>query len=178
MNEEFRKRLERAFDYASMAEIARRIGVPHATVRNYFGGRLPAPDVLIKIANQTDVSLNWLLTGKGEMFVGVSPKLDLGLIFEERINEIIDRRFGGRTAEPEQDLGVVDSSPVFDVRKAVRTGDAPQQIMNDWFAFEGREYPSDYGVAFFQGWSSFTPSEKVEAIRDAKKVLDRSLKSK
>ena len=65
MSEEFIQRLQRAFDYASMAEIARRIGVPHATVRNYFQGRLPAPDVLIKIANETNVSLNWLLTGKG-----------------------------------------------------------------------------------------------------------------
>ena len=46
MNDEFSKRLQRAFDYASMADIARRIGVPHATVRNYFGGRLPAPEVI------------------------------------------------------------------------------------------------------------------------------------
>jgi transcriptional regulator with XRE-family HTH domain len=51
-----------------MADIARRIGsYRHATIRNYFQGRLPAPEVLIKIANETNVSLNWLLTGDGEI---------------------------------------------------------------------------------------------------------------
>ena len=177
MNEEFRKRLERAFDYASMADIARRIGVPHATVRNYFGGRLPAPEVLIKIANQTDVSLNWLLTGKGEMLLGVSPKLDLGRIFEERINDIIDRRLASHNLGDVRDLGEIDA-PAFDIETAVRTHDDPQRVMNEWFSFEGREYPEDYGVVFFQGWSSYSPAEKIEAIRDAKKVLDRSLKTK
>jgi len=178
MNEDFQKRLQRAFDYASMADIARRIGVPHATVRNYFGGRLPAPEVLIKIANQTDVSLTWLLTGKGEMLLGVAPKLDLGRIFEERINEIIDRRLAGRDEAAVYDLGSVDSPPQFDIETAVRTFDDPQMVMNQWFTYEGREYPSDYGVVFFQGWSSYTAAEKIEAVKDAKKVLDRTLRSK
>src|SRR5690606_18488924 len=57
----FQERLSSAFGNASMAEIARRINAPHATVRNYFQGRMPAPEVLIKIANETNVSLNWLL---------------------------------------------------------------------------------------------------------------------
>ncbi|HQX55442.1 MAG TPA: helix-turn-helix domain-containing protein [Pyrinomonadaceae bacterium] len=178
MNDEFSKRLQRAFDYASMAEIARRIGVPHATVRNYFGGRLPAPKVLIKIANQTSVSLNWLLTGKGEMLVGVAPKLDLGRIFEERINEIIDRRFAASPSEPVEELGTIDAPPTFDIETAVRNFDDPQRVMNEWFRFEGRDYPEDYGVVFFQGWSSYSSAEKIEAVRDAKKVLDRTLKAK
>ena len=41
-----------------------------------------------------------------------------------------------------------------------------------------REYPEDYGVVFFQGWSSYSKAEKIEAVRDAKKVLDRTLKAK
>ena len=59
MNTDFTERLKQAFDHATMAEIARRIDVPHATIRNYFQGRMPAPDVLIKIAGNTGVSLNW-----------------------------------------------------------------------------------------------------------------------
>jgi AcrR family transcriptional regulator len=51
MDASFSQRLADAFGNMTMAEIARRIGVPHATIRNYFQGRLPAPDVLIKIAN-------------------------------------------------------------------------------------------------------------------------------
>ena len=78
MTEKFQDRLKQVFDNASMAEIARRLELPHATVRNYFQGRMPAPEVLIKIANETNVSLNWLLTGKGELFAGgAAPLRDL-----------------------------------------------------------------------------------------------------
>ena len=52
MNKEFSEQTAQAFDYAKMSDIARRIGVPHATVRNYFHGRMPAPEVLIKIAER------------------------------------------------------------------------------------------------------------------------------
>lgn len=178
MNEDFQYRIQRAFDFGTMAEIARRIGVPHATVRNYFGGRLPAPEVLVKIAKQTNVSLNWLLTGEGEMLVGVSPKLDIGRILEERINDIIDKRLADHEISDADDLGTVDAAPAFDLEKAVREYNDPQKVMSEWFRFEGREYPSDYGVVFFKGWETFSPKVKIEAVKDAKKVLDRSLKDK
>ena len=71
MGDEFTERLKQAFDFASMAEIARRIGVPHATIRNYFQGRMPAPDVLIKIANQTHVSLNWLFQKEHFLYLAI-----------------------------------------------------------------------------------------------------------
>jgi transcriptional regulator with XRE-family HTH domain len=63
----FADRLLEAFNGASMADIARRLDLPHSTVRNYIQNkRLPAADVLIAIANNTNVSLHWLLTGKGD----------------------------------------------------------------------------------------------------------------
>ena len=92
MNDEFSRRLSQAFDFARMSDIARRIGVPHATVRNYFHGRMPAPEVLIKIAGETNVSLNWLLTGNGDVYVGPGPQWDLGQILEAKIGEIVDRK--------------------------------------------------------------------------------------
>lgn len=49
----------------TVAEIAQKLRVPHATVRNYFNGRLPATEILAKIADETGVSLTWLLTNKG-----------------------------------------------------------------------------------------------------------------
>ena len=49
--------------------------------------------------------------------------------------------------------------------------------MRAWYGHEGREYPEDFGVVFFRGWESFTHQEKVEAVRDAKKVLDRALRA-
>jgi transcriptional regulator with XRE-family HTH domain len=179
MNNEFSQRLQQAFSFARMSDIARRIGVPHATVRNYVHGRLPAPEVLIKIADETNVSLNWLLTGAGEMFVGPPKHLDIGQIIEMKIGEVVDRRLAGETAASSvMDLGNIDAAPAFDVIDAVRKLDDPQKIMSKWFRHEGRKYPQDYGVAFFAGWESYSDSEKVEAIRDAKKVLDRTLKRK
>jgi len=178
MNMEFSKRLALAFDNARMSDIARRIGVPHATVRNYFHGRMPAPEVLIKIADETNVSLNWLLTGVGEMFLGAPKHLDIGSVLEMKIREIVDRKLAGESASAVMDLGTVDESPEFDVVDAVRKLDDPQRIMNQWFKHEGRKYPTDYGVVFFAGWESYSDDEKVEAIRDAKKVLDRTLKRK
>ncbi len=178
MNEEFTSRLKQVFSYATMAEIARRIDVPHATIRNYFQGRMPAPDVLIKIANETNVSLNWLLTGSGEMYVSGARPLDLGRVLEERIGEIVDLKINERLNGEVQDLGRIDAAPKFNVEEAViRLGD-PHLVMSEWFRHESREYPKDFGVVFFQGWESYTADERVEAVKDAKKVLDRTLRDR
>lgn len=178
MGKEFTERLRQAFDFASMADIARRIDVPHATIRNYFQGRMPAPDVLIKIANQTHVSLTWLLTGTGPMFLSGTRPIDLDSLLEERITGIVDRMLTERGIAGPIDLGVVDESPVFDVESAVARYGDPQRVMNAWFKHEKRDYPQDFGVVFFQGWESFTADEKLDAVRDAKKVIDRTLKKK
>lgn len=176
MNSEFIERLHRTFDNASMAEVARRLKIPHATVRNYYQGRLPAPEVLIKIANETGVSLNWLLTGKGDIYASLRPPIGLGRIIEEKIEEMIDKKLAAVNS-PVQELGVADEPPEFDVAAAVEELDDPQRVMSLWFAHQGREYPQDFGVVFFQGWASFTIDEKVEAVYDAKRVLDRALKT-
>ncbi len=178
MGDDFTERLKQAFDFATMAEIARRIDVPHATIRNYFQGRMPAPDVLIKIANQTHVSLNWLLTGSGQMFQSGARPVDLDRLLEERIEQIVERMLGERGIIGSIDLGTIDVSPMFDVESAVAKYGDPQRVMSEWFKHENRDYPGDFGVVFFQGWESFTPDEKLDAVRDAKKVLDRTLKKK
>jgi AcrR family transcriptional regulator len=176
MSEGVADRLRQAFGNASMADIARAIGVPHATIRNYFvSGRLPAPEVLIKIAKATNISLNWLLLGTGEMHAGARRAIDLGRILEEKIEEIIDRKL--RTQEV-QTSDTSDSVHDFNIEDAVRRYDDPQRVMNEWFRHESREYPTDYGVIFFQGWETYTDREKIEAVLDAKKVLDRTLKNK
>lgn len=176
MNKEFTDRLKKAFDNATMAEIARRIEVPHATIRNYFQGRMPAPDVLIKIGSQTGVSLNWLLLGQGAMFVAGERPIDLNQLLEERVTQIVERILAARGVSFAEDLGTIDEAPAFDVVDAIGRHGDPQMVMSEWFRHEGREYPSDFGVVFFQGWESFSPDEKLDALRDAKKVLDRTLR--
>jgi transcriptional regulator with XRE-family HTH domain len=171
INSGFVERLRAAFGGASMAVVARRLGIPHATVRNYYQGRLPAPEVLMKIADETGISLNWLLMGTGEMFAGEAKGLDLGKLLEVKISELIDRRMAGTTDTI--DLGSVDTP--FDVNSAVNKYGDPGKIMSEWFRHEGREYPEDYGIAFFRGWETFSADDKVGAIHDAKRVLDKVL---
>ncbi len=77
-----------------------------------------------------------------------------------------------------QDLGTVDKAAEFDIESSVQSYDNPQRVISEWFRFEGRKDPGDYGVIFFQGWESYSDLEKIEAVRDAKKVLDRTLKKK
>jgi len=175
MEKDFQQRFKKMFGFASMAEIARVIDVPHATVRNYFSGRLPAPEVLIKIANATNISLNWLLLGQGEMYAAKRRSIDLNGLLEEKIDELLEMKLRPQSV-PVQDLGTVDSPPAFDVETAVRKYADPQKIMNEWFRHEGRKYPKDYSVIFFQGWESYSDDERIEAVRDAKKVLERTLK--
>jgi transcriptional regulator with XRE-family HTH domain len=165
MNSDFVARLHETFDHKSMAVVAKRLGVPHATVRNYYNGRLPAPEVLIKIALETNVSLNWLLIGQGDMYAGKAPPVGLGKFLEQKIGEIVDRKLAamrGETAE-------------FDIADAVARLNNPDEIMKEWFEFEQRTYPSDFGVVFFKGWETYSDENKIAAIVDAKRVLDRSL---
>ena len=175
MNRDFVERLLIAFDHESMAEVARRLKIPHATVRNYYQGRLPAPEVLIKIARETGVSLNWLLAGEGDMYAGQTPPVGLGKFIEDKISEIIDRKLAERSVGAIQDLGIADGDLAFDVEAAVLRLNDPTEVMVEWFRHEGRKYPDDYGVVFFRGWESFSMPDKVAAVRDAKRVLDRSL---
>lgn len=178
MSSKFSDRLSKAFDGASMADIARKISVPHATIRNYFGGRLPSPEVLIKIASETNVSLNWLLLGTGEMYIGDAPISSLDRMIDRRIEQIIENKLAGLAQTEVQNLGAIDDPPPFNVEEALARSGDPHTVMYEWFNYEDRNYPQDFGLAFFQGWDSFTKRERIEALLDAKKVLDRTLKKR
>lgn len=61
----FGGRLREAFGGAKNVEIARRLGVTEAAVRNYLEGRVPPAETLLLIADRTSCSLDWLLINKG-----------------------------------------------------------------------------------------------------------------
>jgi chromosome partitioning protein len=58
-------RLKKAFHGAQNKEIAVRLGVSNAAVTTYVQGRIPPPDVLLRIHRLTGCSLHWLMTGEG-----------------------------------------------------------------------------------------------------------------
>ncbi len=174
---EFVERLKKTFPGAKMADVARRLEVPHATVQNYYrNDRIPATEVLIKIAEETSVSLNWLLLGTGDMFAVHRPPIGLGQFIEEKIGEMIEEKFAGMGSKGSA-ASTAGSDDSFDVEAMVLSLNDPQAVMNEWFRHEGRAVPKDYGVVFFRGWENFSPEDKIEAVRDAKRVLDRGLRS-
>ena len=115
-----------------------------------------------------------LLIGTGNMYAGDVAPIGLGRFLEEKIGEIIDQKLAAKAGDI-QDLGAVDQIAAFDVEAAVLRLDDPQAVMSEWFQHEGRKYPKDYGIVFFNGWESFSAADKIAAVRDAKRVLDRSL---
>lgn len=53
----------------SMAALAEAAGLPYRSVQNYAAGeQAPGASALLKIKRATNVSIDWLLTGEGEMF--------------------------------------------------------------------------------------------------------------
>lgn len=102
---------------------------------------------------------------------------DLAFRRAEKVAEIVGRATDLLEDDeiPVHNLGTADE---FDLSVALERDDNPQAVMSEWFAFEKRErdYPEDYGVVFFQGWETFSVAEKIEALQDAKRLLDRSLK--
>src|SRR4030095_9577067 len=66
----FGQRFAEACASEEPARIGRFLNISYQAAKNYLGGRLPEPRVLLRIAESTPYSIHWLLTGEGEKFVG------------------------------------------------------------------------------------------------------------
>lgn len=60
----FGERLRIAFGNDKQAEIARKMGVSQAAIKNYVAGRVPDAEKLLAIKYLTNCSLDWLLSGE------------------------------------------------------------------------------------------------------------------
>lgn len=63
----FASRLKEAFAGESTNAFAKKCGVGESSLRSYLSGSFPSIDRAALIAQAADVSLEWLITGKGEM---------------------------------------------------------------------------------------------------------------
>jgi len=101
----FGERLRTAFDNAKNAEIARKLRVSDAAVKNYINGRVPNIDILLLINILTGRSLDWLLLGKDETLReegSLTPAVDqlIKRIAAEQAEEVFaDVQIGGATIE-------------------------------------------------------------------------------
>lgn len=59
------KRIRKIRGNLSQSEFARQVGVPNQNgVSRYEGGRIPHPELLVRIARFGKVSVDWILTGR------------------------------------------------------------------------------------------------------------------
>lgn len=62
---EFRKTLK-----LNQEELANKLEIPYQTISKYERGEnKPSADVLTKLGEKCNLNIDWLLTGRGEMFI-------------------------------------------------------------------------------------------------------------
>ena len=99
----FEGRVKEAFDSATLAEIAEKTGENYHTLRNWLKGTRDAPPrFLVAVAELTNHSPYWLLTGKGPKRLGLAterrdvdrlnPKLKAEI--ERLILDVLEARTG------------------------------------------------------------------------------------
>ena len=87
-NLQFIARLVEVCETAKPAEIAQLFNVSYQAAKNYMAGRMPDTGVLLNIAENTDFSLHWLLTGTGKKFVGKDESEDTQILSDELWEQI------------------------------------------------------------------------------------------
>ncbi|MBK7392326.1 MAG: hypothetical protein IPI64_03365 [Chloracidobacterium sp.] len=74
-NSAFTARFIEACGTAEPSKVRLLLNISYQAAKNYLNGRLPQTEVLIKIAERTSCSIDWLLTGRGKKFLdGSSPQ--------------------------------------------------------------------------------------------------------
>ena len=68
---------------------------------------------------------------------------------------------------------VLDGYREFDIERSIERHDSWRGVMDDWFAYEGREMPETMGASFMGGWESFDREQRIAALKDFKMLLDR-----
>jgi transcriptional regulator with XRE-family HTH domain len=89
-NFDFVERFVEVCGSSQAADIARLLNISYQAAKNYLEGRLPDSNVLITIAEQTNYSIHWLLTGQGNKFTDGSPREDT-LLLSGKLREFVRR---------------------------------------------------------------------------------------
>ena len=91
----FGDRFGELFAGLKQREIAEKLKITDAAVRNYLAGRVPDAEKLELISSLTGCNLHWLLTGTGEKYFGTAQSVrsqnagSFDEMLERRIRELI-----------------------------------------------------------------------------------------
>jgi transcriptional regulator with XRE-family HTH domain len=181
----FGERLRKAFDNASNAEIARKIGVSEPAVGNYVKGRIPDAEKLLQISNLTNCNLHWLLTGEGKQQAEVDPSKGLGLPVDfphvieidfkedsgDRRNVAITLERRIREIVREELKAVAEIIDEYDIEAGVKKYDNALPVLIEWYAHDHLPSP-DIGALAFSGWDEMSLEQKVKQIRNLREEID------
>lgn len=158
-------RVLEAFGRESVSDIAEIMHMNYHTLRNYLLLRRDAPtDFWIRIAKLTNISLDWLLTGKGEKYFGIEAEnriFDASL--EEKIRSVVRREIGAKPTA---------NTKGFDLSKAIEKYKTLESTLAAWFKFEGKELPADFAVNF-HGWEKLSAEDRLLAASEIKQLIER-----
>ena len=85
--EGIKQRVLSAYNVSELGELARGLEISYQTIQRYFMGRTPIPTaLLLRLSEETRVSIHWLVTGAGEKHPGANQtqSQQLGNQLEER----------------------------------------------------------------------------------------------
>ncbi len=176
MKNSFGERLLLAFNGAKQVEIAERLNITPTAVRNYLSGRIPDGDKLHQISEETNVNIHWLITGEGPSEIQTERTVPLKREFDplmnrdalaEMIREIVREEMNASAHT--QELGQIDA---FDLEAAVVRHQNPNTILNKWIKHDGGELRAGDGF-LFKGYEEKSTAERMAAITDAKKAIDK-----
>jgi hypothetical protein len=101
-------RIIQAFKAKDLKEVAQIIGENYSSLHNWTAKRRDFPtNVLIKIANMANVSIDWVLTGENVREKDSSDGRNFETIIEEKIREIVREEISNGTALHEKVQGLI-----------------------------------------------------------------------
>lgn len=134
-NFNFKDRFVEVCGSSQAADIARLLNISYQAAKNYLEGRLPDSSVLLSIAEQTNYSIHWLLTGQGDKFVEDSLREDTLLLsgklrefVRRECKELISEALSGQSETAQQKTVVLRSEKIKE-----------EKVMDEAATFSGKQ---------------------------------------
>ncbi|HEY0429358.1 MAG TPA: helix-turn-helix domain-containing protein [Pyrinomonadaceae bacterium] len=101
-------RIVQAFNAKDLKEVAQTIDENYSSLHNWSTGRRDFPtNVLIKIAEMANISIDWILTGEYKNELAATADSSFDKMFEEKIRAIVREEISEGSAIHEKIQGII-----------------------------------------------------------------------
>jgi repressor LexA len=147
-SEKFFERVQEALNERSVPEIGRKIGATKHAIYLWEKGQMPGMKslkYLARVAELSNTSLHWLLTGKGDKYLveSISKDNQLNLSLEKGIKDLVEK------AALQADQSIEDVLSEFVIEGLVRRGLASNTVESADLIFFGEYIPKLVPVPLF-----------------------------